>query len=193
MAHIHGESIEEIEGEAQEKMEKTVDDLRREMSSIRTGRASIHLLDSVKADYYGTPTPLSQMATIGTPEPSLLTVQPWDATQLGAIERAIIAAELGLNPQNDGIIIRLPIPPLTEERRKDFVKQLHQMTEMHRVGVRGLRRDANDALKKLEKDKVISKDESRSAQDDIQKLTDSTIKTLDTVAAGKEKELMQIG
>jgi ribosome recycling factor len=193
MANIHGESIEEIESETQEKMAKTIDDLRREMASIRTGRASVHILDTVRADYYGTLTPLSQMATISTPEPSLITVQPWDATQIGAIERAIIAADIGLNPGNDGVLIRLPVPPLNEERRKEFARQLHQMTEMHRVGVRSLRRDANEALKKLEKDKVISEDESRSAQDDIQKLTDSTIKGLDVAAASKEKDIMEIG
>jgi len=193
MSHIHGESIEEIEIEAQEKMSKTVDDLRREMASIRTGRASIHVLDSVKADYYGTLTPISQMATISTPEPSLITVQPWDATQIGAIEKAIMSSDLGLNPQNDGVLIRLPVPPLTEERRKEFVKQLHQITEMHRVGVRSLRRDANEALKKLEKDKTISEDEGRGAHDDIQKLTDATVKSLDEAAASKEKEIMEIG
>jgi ribosome recycling factor len=193
MAHIHGESIEEIESEAQEKMSKTVDDLRREMALIRTGRASVHVLDSVKADYYGTLTPISQMATISTPEPSLITVQPWDATQIGAIEKAIMSSDLGLNPQNDGVLIRLPVPPLTEERRKEFVKQLHQITEMHRVGVRSLRRDANDALKKLEKDKTISEDEGHGAHDDIQKLTDATVKSLDEAAASKEKEIMEIG
>lgn len=193
MSSIHGDTVAEIEKLAQEKMAKTIDDLHREMASIRTGRASVHVLDSVKADYYGTPTPISQMATISTPEPSLITVQPWDATQIAVIEKAIMNAGLGMNPGNDGKLIRLPVPPLNEERRKEFVKQLHQITEMHRVGVRSLRRDANDALKKLEKDKVISEDQSRDAQDEVQKLTDETIKSLDAASASKEKEIMEIG
>ena len=193
MSSIHGDTVAEIESIAKEKMAKTIEDLRREMASIRTGRASVHVLDSVKADYYGTPTPLSQMATISTPEPSLITVQPWDATQIAVIEKAIMAAGLGLNPGNDGKLIRLPVPPLTEERRKELVKQLHHITEMHRVGVRKLRRDANDALKKLEKDKVISEDQSRDAHDAVQKLTDETIKGLDEASAAKEKDIMEIG
>jgi ribosome recycling factor len=193
MASIHGDTVTEIESIAKEKMAKTIDDLRREMASIRTGRASVHVLDSVKADYYGTLTPISQMATISTPEPSLITVQPWDTTQIAVIEKAIMAAGLGLNPGNDGKLIRLPVPPLTEERRKEFVKQLHHITEMHRVGVRNLRRDANDALKKLEKDKTISEDQSRDAHDVVQKLTDETIKHLDEASASKEREIMEIG
>ena len=193
MSSIHGDTVAEIESMAKEKMAKTVEDLHREMASIRTGRASVHVLDSVKADYYGTSTPISQMATISTPEPSLITVQPWDTTQISVIEKAILSAGLGLNPSNDGKLIRLPIPPLTEERRKEFVKQLHQITEMHRVGVRNLRRDANDALKKLEKDKTISEDQSRDAHGEVQKLTDETIKNLDAASASKEKEIMEIG
>jgi ribosome recycling factor len=193
MSHIQGESVEEIELEAQERMEKTIGDLRREMSSIRTGRASIHLLDPIRVDYYGTPTPLNQMATLSTPDPSMITVQPWDVSQIGAIEKAIQTSGLGLNPSNDGKLIRLPIPALTEERRKQLVKHLHQMTEMHRVAVRNLRREANDAIKKIEKDKVISEDESRRAQDEIQRLTDETIKKLDSVSAAKEEEIMEIG
>ena len=193
MSHIQGESIEEIELEAGERMEKTIGDLQREMSSIRTGRASVHLLDPIRVDYYGAQTPLNQMANLSTPEPALITIQPWDVTQISAIERAIQQSDLGLNPMNDGKIIRIGIPALTEERRKELVKQLHHMTEMHRVGVRNLRRDANDALKKLEKDKVISEDQGRDAHDDVQKLTDDTIKKLDSVSASKEKEIMEIG
>ncbi|MCB1022648.1 MAG: ribosome recycling factor [Bryobacterales bacterium] len=193
MSHIQGESIDDIQLEAQDRMEKTVEDLRREMGSLRTGRASVHLLDTIRVDYYGSMTPLSQMANLSAPDPSLLQVQPWDTSQIGAIEKAIQTSDLGLNPQNDGKIIRLPIPPLTQERRQQFVKQLHQMTEKHRVAVRNLRRDANDAIKKLEKDKVVSEDESRHAQDEIQKLTDDTIKMLDATSAAKEKEIMEIG
>jgi ribosome recycling factor len=193
MSSIHGETVSEIESIAKDKMAKTIDDLRREMASIRTGRASVHVLDAVKADYYGAPTPISQMATISTPEPSLITVQPWDTTQISVIEKAIMTAGLGLNPGNDGKLIRIPVPPLTEERRREFVKQLHHITEMHRVGVRNLRRDANDALKKLEKDKIISEDVSRTAHDVVQKITDETIKNLDEASASKESEIMEIG
>ncbi|MEZ5362560.1 MAG: ribosome recycling factor [Bryobacterales bacterium] len=193
MSHIQGESIDDIQLEAQDRMEKTVEDLRREMGSLRTGRASVHLLDTIRVDYYGSMTPLSQMANLSAPDPTLLQVQPWDSSQIGAIEKAIQTSDLGLNPQNDGKVIRLPIPPLTQERRQQFVKQLHQMTEKHRVAVRNLRRDANDAIKKLEKDKVVSEDESHHAQDEIQKLTDETIKTLDATSAAKEKEIMEIG
>ena len=193
MSHIHGESVDEIHLQAEERMEKTIEDLSREMGSLRTGRASVHLLDTIRVDYYGTMTPLSQMANLSAPEPSLLQIQPWDTTQIGAIEKAIQTSDLGLNPQNDGKIIRLPIPPLTQERRQQFVKQLHQMTENHRVAARNLRREANDAVKKLEKDKTISEDESRRAHDEIQKLTDETIAKLEAASATKEKEIMEIG
>jgi ribosome recycling factor len=193
MSSIHGESVDDIQLESAEKMEKTIEDLSREMGSLRTGRASVHLLDSIRVDYYGAMTPLSQMANLSAPEPTLLQVQPWDVSQIGAIEKAIQTSDLGLNPQNDGKLIRLPIPPLTQERREQFVRQLHQMTEKHRVAARNLRRDANDAIKKLEKDKVISEDESHGAQDEIQKLTDETIKKLDEASAKKEKEIMEIG
>ncbi len=193
MSHIQGESVEEIELEAGERMEKTIGDLQREMSAIRTGRASVHLLDPIRVDYYGAQTPLSQMANLSTPEPSLITIQPWDTSQISAIERAILQSDLGLNPMNDGKLIRIAIPPLTEDRRKELVKQLHHMTEMHRVAVRNLRRDANDGLKKLEKDKTISEDISRGAHDEIQKLTDETISKLDSLSSQKEKEIMEIG
>jgi ribosome recycling factor len=193
MSSIHGDSVEEIQLETEERMDKTVDDLRREMATIRTGRASVHLLDSVRADYYGTPTPLNQMANLSTPEASSLVIQPWDASSIGAIEKAIMNANLGVNPQNDGRLIRINIPPLNEERRREFVRQLHQMTENHRIAVRNLRRDANDSIKKLEKDKVISEDIARDAQGDIQTITDATIAKLDSAGASKEKEIMEIG
>ena len=193
MSHIHGESIDEIHLETQDRMEKTIEDLRREMGSLRTGRASVHLLDTIRVDYYGTMTPLNQMANLSTPDPTLLQIQPWDVSQIGAIEKAILTSDLGLNPRNDGKLIRLPIPPLTQERRQQFVKQLHQMTEKHRVAARNLRREANDAIKKLEKDKVVSEDDARHAQDQVQKLTDETIRTLDVSSTAKEKEIMEIG
>lgn len=193
MSHIHGESVEEILLESEEHMEKTVGDLSREMASIRTGRASVHLLDSIRVDYYGTKTPLGQMATLGTPDPTMITIQPWDVSQMGAVEKAIQAANLGVNPINDGKLIRIKIPTLTEERRKELVKRLHQVLENHRVAARNLRRDANESLKKLEKDKAVSEDEGRLAHDEIQKLTDGTIKKLDAAAAVKEKEILEIG
>ena len=140
---------------------------------IRTGRASVSLFDPIRVDYYGTPTPLNQVATLHVPEPSLITIQPWDVSQIGAIEKAIRASDLGLNPNNDGKIIRVPIPPLTEERRKEIVKRLHVVAEEHRVAVRNIRRDANENIKKLLKDKLISEDDDRRAHDEVQKLTDA--------------------
>ena len=173
-------------------MEKVLGDLQREMAQIRTGRASVGLLDSIRADYYGTPTPLNQLATLHVPEPSLITVQPWDVSQIGALEKAIRSSDLGLNPNNDGKIIRVPIPPLTEERRKEIVKHLHAVTEEHRVAVRNLRRDANENIKKLLKDKTISEDDERRALDEVQKLTDTHITKLDQASKAKEKEILEL-
>ena len=186
------QSIKEIEGHAKARMEKVLSDLQHEMASIRTGRASVGLMDSVRVDYYGTPTPLNQVATLHVPEPSLITVQPWDVSQIGAIEKAIRSADLGLNPNNDGRIIRVPIPPLTEERRKDIVKHLHVVAEDHKVAARNIRRDANENLKKLLKDKVISEDDDRRAHDEVQKLTDSYITKVDQAAKAKEKEILEL-
>src|SRR5580704_16368923 len=168
-------SIKEVEANAKARMEKAVTDLQHEMSSIRTGRASVTILDHIRVDYYGTSTPLNQLANLHVPEPSLITLQPWDGTQIGAIEKAIRSSDLGLNPGNDGKLIRIPIPPLTEERRKDIVKRLHNIAEDHRVALRNIRRDANDHLKKLLKDKLISEDDERRALDETQKLTDAHI------------------
>ncbi len=193
MSHIHGDTTDDIELEADERMGNTVEGLQREMATIRTGRASIHLLDSLRVDYYGSPTPVNQMANLSTPEASLLVIQPWDVSQIGVIEKAILTAPLGLNPQNDGKLIRIPIPALNEERRRELVKQLHQMTENHRVAVRNVRRDANEALKTLEKDKKISEDDHRRSHDNIQESTNDTIKKLDAVSKAKESEIMEIG
>lgn len=173
-------------------MEKTLTDLQHSLQSLRTGRANISLLDGIRVDYYGTPTPLREVGQLHAPEPALLTVQPWDTSLVGPIEKAIRSAELGLNPQNDGKIIRIPIPPLTTERRKEFVKKLHDMAEQHRVGLRNIRRDANDSLKKLLKDKAISEDDERRALEVVQKMTDSFIKQLDEQANKKEKEIMEL-
>jgi ribosome recycling factor len=185
-------SLKEIETSAKQRMEKAVADLQHAMSSIRTGRASVGMLDGIRIDYYGTPTPLSQVATLLVPEPSMITAQPWDISQIGAIEKAIRSSDLGLNPQNDGKIIRIPIPPLTQDRRKEMVKHLHHVAEEHRVSIRNIRRDANDGAKKLMKEKAISEDDEKRAIADIQKLTDATMAKLDAAAHAKEKEVMSI-
>jgi len=189
---ISFKTVKEIETSARTRMEKALADLQHDMAGVRTGRASVSLLDNVRADYYGTPTPLNQLATLHVPEPSLITVQPWDVSQIGTIEKAIRSADLGLNPGNDGKIIRVPIPPLTEERRKELVKKLHHIAEDHRVAMRNVRRDANENVKKLLKDKVISEDEDRRAHEEIQKLTDASIQKLDQAAKAKEKEIMEL-
>jgi ribosome recycling factor len=174
------------------RMEKAVEDFRREMASTRTGRASVHMLDTVNVDYYGSQMPLNQIAQVHAPEPQLITVQPFDPTSLGAIEKAIRAADLGLNPMNDGKIIRVPVPPLTEERRKDMVKHLHRILEEHRTAVRNIRRDGNDAIKKAMKDKKITEDDEKRSMDEIQKLTDDEIKKMEDMSKAKEKEVMEI-
>jgi ribosome recycling factor len=186
------QSVREIEANARTRMEKALSDLQHEMAGIRTGRASVSLLDHIRVDYYGTPTPLNQLATLHVPEPSLITVQPWDVSQIGAIEKAIRASDLGLNPMNDGKVIRVPIPPLTEERRRELVKHLHAITEEHRVAVRNIRRDANEAIKKLLKDKLIGEDEERRALDEIQKLTDTYTQKIDQASKVKEKEILEL-
>jgi ribosome recycling factor len=184
-------SLKDIENAARQRMEKSLADFQNSMASIRTGRASVHLLDNVKADYYGTSMPLNQMATLHA-EASLITVQPFDISQIGSIEKAIRTAELGVNPQNDGKIIRLPIPPLNEERRKELVKKLHGVAEDHRVAFRNIRRDSNEYIKKLSKDKKITEDDDRRGHDEMQKLTDGFIQKLDQAAKGKEKEILEI-
>ena len=174
------------------RMDKAVDDFRKALIGTRTGRASVHMLDSVSVDAYGAQMPLNQVATVHTPEPQLITVQPFDPSQLGAIEKSIRQAELGLNPMNDGKIIRVPIPPLTEERRKEMVKHLHKVLEDHRTAVRNIRRDGNDAIKKAMKDKKITEDEEKRSMDEIQKLTDGEIKKMEDMCKAKEKEVMEI-
>ncbi len=185
-------SVKDLESQTRSRMEKVLSDLQHAMAGIRTGRANASLFDSVRVDAYGTPTPVNHVATLHVPEPSLITLQPFDPSQIGAIEKAIRAADLGLNPSNDGKLIRVPIPPLTEERRKELVKKLHGVAEDHRVAMRNIRRDANESLKKLLKDKVISEDDERRALDEIQKLTDGTIQKLDQAAKAKEKEILEL-
>ena len=173
-------------------MEKAVTDLQHAMATIRTGRASVSLLDHIRVDYYGTPTPLNQVGNLHVPDPTLITVQPWDVSQIGAIEKAIRSSDLGLNPANDGKLIRIPIPPLNEERRKELVKHLHSVAEDHRVAIRNIRRDGNEVVKKLLKDKKIAEDEERRALDEIQKMTDTYMLKLDQAAKNKEKEILEI-
>jgi ribosome recycling factor len=186
------QSVKEVDASLKARMEKALSDLQHEMASIRTGRASLGILDHIRVDYYGSPTPLNQVANLHVPEPSLITIQPWDVSQIGPIERAIRVSDLGLNPSNDGKIIRLPIPPLTEERRKELVKRLHGVAEHHRVAVRNIRRDGNEAIKKLLKDKKLAEDDEKKALDDIQKLTDAYMQKIDLAAKTKEKEILEI-
>jgi ribosome recycling factor len=178
--------------ETRPRMEGAVDDFRRKLAAIRTGRAAVSILDNVMVDYYGTMTPLNQMASVHAPEPQMLTVQPWDQTQLGAVEKAIRSADLGLNPSNDGKLVRIPIPPLTEERRKQLAKQVHDVAEEHRTAIRNVRRDANDRLKRMLKDKTISEDAERDALLEIQKLTDSHITRIDELSKSKEQEILSV-
>jgi ribosome recycling factor len=185
-------NAKEVEANMKTRMDKAITDLQHEMASIRTGRAAISLLDNIRVDYYGTPTPLNQIGNLHVPEPSMITIQPWDVSQIGVIEKAIRVSDLGLNPSNDGKIVRLPIPPLTEERRKDLVKKLHAAAEHHRVSVRNIRRDANDSVKKLLKDKKVTEDDEKRAHDEIQKLTDSYMAKIDQASKTKEKEILEI-
>lgn len=185
-------SAQEIVKETGPKMDHVVEDFKRKIANIRTGRATVGLLDGIMVDYYGTPTPLNQMASVAVPEPQLMTVQPWDATAMAAIEKAITAANLGFNPSNDGKIIRLAVPALNEERRKQFAKQVHEIAEEHRIAIRNVRHHSNDALKKLLKDKAISEDEERGCLDDVQKHTNTYIAKIDELSKNKEAEIMSV-
>ncbi|MBI5196919.1 MAG: ribosome recycling factor [Nitrospirae bacterium] len=182
----------EVKKKLTEKMEKTLEALKKDLSSIRTGRASLSILDGLTVDYYGTPTPLNQVATLAVPESRLITIQPWEPKLIPEIEKAIQKSDLGLNPANDGKIVRVPIPPLTEERRQQIIKHVHKRAEEARVAVRNIRRDGNDEIKKLQKEKHISEDDVKKSTDEIQKITDSYIKRIDEIMSHKEKELMEI-
>jgi len=173
-------------------MDKTIDSLRKEYQKVRTGRASTSLLDDIKVDFYGTSSPLNQVATLAVPEPRTITLQPWDSKMIGPIEKAILNANIGLTPANDGKVIRLNLPPLTEERRKDIVKQLKKSAEEAKIAVRNIRRDAIDDLKKLEKDKKISEDDLKRAEKDVQDVTNNHITRIDEVLLHKEKEVMEV-
>ena len=182
--------INETTANAKTRMVKALDDLRQELSTLRTGRATVGIFDHLRIDYYGVPTPLNQVATLGTPEPNLVTLQPWDPTLLAVLEKVIRTSDLGLNPVNDGKILRVPIPPLTEERRRELVKHVHKVLENHRTAVRNIRRDANEELKHLLKDKKISEDDERRGLEAIQKLTDEYVKKLEDQGKTKESEIL---
>jgi len=184
--------IKEIINDTRRRMDNAVEDARKKLTSIRTGRASVSLLDNITVEYYGTPMPLNQVATIHAPEATMITLQPFDPSQVGPIEKALRASDLGLNPSNDGKIIRVPIPPLTEDRRKQFVKLVHEIAEEHRTAIRNVRRDANDHLKKMLKDKSISEDNEKDGLDQVQKHTHQHITKLSDLAAQKEKDVMTV-
>lgn len=184
--------LKEIRLQLKTRMDKAVEDFRKAMAGVRTGRANVHMLDNVNVDYYGSQMPLNQVAQVHAPEAQLITVQPFDTSQLGAIEKAIRAGDMGLNPMNDGKLIRVPVPALTQERRQDMVKHLHRVLEEHRTAVRNIRRDGNDSIKKALKDKKITEDEEKRSLDEIQKLTDGEIKKMEEMSKGKEKEVLEL-
>ena len=175
-----------------EKIEKTIVHYKEELKGIRTGRATISMFDNIKVDYYGTPTPLAGVATLSIPEPRMVTVTPWEPALIKEIEKAIQTSQMGFNPSNDGKVVRIPFPQLTEDRRKELVKIIKKISEDTKVAVRNERRDANEQMKKLEKDKAISEDDSKKMLDDIQKITDASIKNIDEITVAKEKEVMEI-
>jgi len=177
---------------AKTRMEKAVDDFRKELATLRTGRANATLLDSVRVDYHGTPMPVNQLGTVTTPDATMIVISPWDPSAVPLIDKAIRTADLGLNPTNDGKVVRVPIPALTEDRRKDIVKQLHKVLENHRTAVRNVRRDLKEAIEKLEKDKKISEDEKKRALDELEKLSHAETKKIEDLSAVKEREIMSI-
>lgn len=179
-------------GAAKTRMEKAVEDFRKDLGGIRTGRANASLLDSVRVDYHGTPMPVNQLGTMTVPDPTMIVIAPWDPSTVPLIDKAIRIADLGLNPTNDGKVVRVPIPALTEERRKDMVKQLHKVLENHRTAVRNIRRDLKEAIEKLEKDKKISEDEKKRALDELEKVSHAETKKIEDLSAAKEKEVMSI-
>jgi ribosome recycling factor len=185
-------ALRDAYNQLKKRMEKAVEDFRGNLLSTRTGRASVHMLDQVKVNYYGSDMPLNQIAQVHAPEAQLLTIQPFDPSSLGDIEKALRTSDMGFNPQNDGKIVRVPIPPLTEERRKDLVKHLHKVLEDHRTAVRNIRRDGNELIKKALKDKKISEDDEKRALEEIQRLTDDEIKKMEEMSKSKEKEVMQV-
>ena len=185
-------ALKELYGDLKRRMDSAVADFQASLASTRTGRASVHMLDQVKVDYYGTPTPISQIAQLSAPEPQLIVISPWDPTVLKEIEKSIQASDLGFNPISDGKIIRVPVPAMTEERRREVVKHLNRLLEEHRTAIRNVRRDGNEALKKLAKEKKISEDEEKRALEEVQKMTDDEIRRMEELSRRKEAEVMQV-
>ena len=184
--------VDEVLNETRSAMDKAVKSLKRDMTKVRTGRASVSLLDDVRVEYYGVPTPLSQVATLSAPEPRLITVQPWEKNLISEIKKALFKADLGLTPSSDGQLIRLPVPALTEERRREMVKIIKRMAEEAKISVRNARRDANDNLKMLEKEKEITEDDLKRSEKDVQQLTDQFVELIDSVVQKKEQEVMEV-
>lgn len=178
--------------QAKARMEKAVEDFRKELAGVRTGRANVSLLDHVRVDYHGTSMPLNQLGTLSVPDAAMIMISPWDASAVPMIDKAIRTTDLGLNPTNDGKVVRVPIPPLTEDRRKDLVKHIHKVLENHRTAVRNIRRDIKEAVEKLEKDKKISEDDRKRSLDDLEKLTQSETRKIEDYSAAKEKEVLEI-
>ncbi len=185
-------ALKDLYGDLKRRMDHAVADFQANLASTRTGRASVHMLDQVKVDYYGTFTPINQLAQLSAPEPQLITIAPWDPTILKEVEKAIQAADLGFNPISDGKVIRVPVPPMTEERRREVCKHLNKVLEEHRTAVRNVRRDGNEALKKLTRDKKISEDDEKRAFDEVQKMTDAEIRRMEELSQKKEAEVMQV-
>lgn len=183
--------LDDIYQDARESMGKTITALNNELNRARTGRANLSILDGIRVDYYGTPTPVNQMASLSVPESRLITIQPWDATVIKEIEKALLKSDLGLTPSNDGKIIRIAIPPLTEERRKQLAKSVHKICEDHKIAIRNIRRDANELLKSMKKDGEIAEDEAFKGQDQVQKITDEFVKQIDDIYKEKEKEIIE--
>lgn len=185
-------ALKGVYSDLKHRMDQSVADFQANLAATRTGRASVHMLDQIKVDYYGTPTPLNQMAQLSAPEPQLIVISPWDPTVLKEVEKAIQTASLGFNPISDGKVIRVPIPPMTEERRRDVCKHINKVLEEHRTAVRNVRRDGNDALKKLAKDKKISEDDEKRALEEVQKMTDGEIRRMEELSQKKEADVMQV-
>ncbi|MGC8549529.1 MAG: ribosome recycling factor [Acidobacteriaceae bacterium] len=185
-------ALKETYTQLKARMDKAVHDFQTQITALRTGRASVHMLDNVRVDYYGTPTPINQLAQVNSPDATSIVIQPWDPGVIKEIENALRTSDNGFNPSNDGKVIRIPIPPMTEERRKEVVKHLNKVLEEHRTAIRNIRRDGNDAIKKAARDKEISEDEEKRALDEIQKLTDEEIKRIEEIARRKEAEIMQV-
>ncbi|MHB8410344.1 MAG: ribosome recycling factor [Candidatus Acidiferrales bacterium] len=185
-------STKDALAQAKMRMEKAVEDFRKDLASVRTGRANTALLDSIRVDYHGTPMPINQLGSLSVPDPTIITISPWDPTAVPLIDKAIRTSDLGLNPTSDGKVLRVPIPSLTEERRKDLVKMIHKILENHRTAVRNIRRDIKEAVEKLEKEKKISEDDKKRALDELEKLTHAETKKVEDLSATKEREVMEI-